>query len=368
MLALAASVAALLLVLPGAGGSSHKGAPTGGAPPTRGSGVAVPSSPAKLLGQRIMVGMSGTYPDSELLRSVREGHVGAVILFAANIVNRQQVVALTSALQHAARQGGNPPLLIAVDQEGGQVKRFSDGPPDKSPPEMAATGDPSVAYREGRATGRFLKARGVNMDLAPVLDVPTSSNSFIWQEGRAFSFDAGTVARFGTQFALGVQSAHVAATGKHFPGVGSATTDTDYQREELHPTKAQQRAPLKPYQSLIGRGLDAIMLSTAGFPAYDRSGTVTALSRTIDQGLLRHKLGFGGVTITDALGSPTGHDEITAGVIAASTGADILLYTDSAPGELGALERALRDGRISRDAAATSYKRIVALKRQVAGG
>ena len=90
------------------------------------------------------------------------------------------------------------------------------------------------------------------------------------------------------------------------------------------------------------------MLSTAGFPAYDPSGTPTAFSRPIVQGLLRATAcGFDGVTITDALGTPTGHDEVTAGVLAARAGADVLLYTDSAPGELAALQRALATGALS---------------------
>jgi beta-glucosidase-like glycosyl hydrolase len=109
------------------------------------------------------------------------------------------------------------------------------------------------------------------------------------------------------------------------------------------------------------------MLSTAGFPAYDSSGTPTALSRPLIKGLLRGRLQFGGLTITDALQSPTGYDEVTAGVLAARAGADVLLYTDSAPGELAALEAALRNGRLNRAEAAASYQRIVSLKRQVAG-
>jgi beta-N-acetylhexosaminidase len=219
----------------------------------------------------------------------------------------------------------------------------------------------------GRATGRYLKARGVNMDLAPVVDVPTYSGAFIWQEGRAFSFSSSTVASYATQFALGLQSARVAATAKHFPGVGSAAVDTDYKVDELLPSPTQRADALHPYEALIPRGLDAVMLSTAGFPAYDSSGTPTALSRPLIKGLLRGRLQFGGLTITDALQSPTGYDEVTAGVLAARAGADVLLYTDSAPGELAALEAALRNGRLNRAEAAASYQRIVSLKRQVAG-
>jgi beta-N-acetylhexosaminidase len=315
-----------------------------------------------------MVGMQGTTAGAGLLRQIRQGEAGAVILYAANIVNRAQLTALTATLQRAARQGGNPPLLIAVDQEGGEVKRLPYGPPQLSPPQIAHTGSTAVAFNQGRATGRYLKRLGINMDLAPVTDVPTSSDSFIWQQGRAFSFNPVTVTTSATQFALGLQRGGAAATAKHFPGVGSAGVDTDNKLDKLHPSASQRAQALEPYRALIPRGLDAVMLSTAAFPAYDSTGTPTALSRRIVQGLLRGQLQFGGVAITDALGTPTGHDEVTAGVLAARAGADILLYTDSAPGELLALQRSLVSGRLSRSEAGASYQRIVALKRRVAGG
>jgi beta-N-acetylhexosaminidase len=313
-----------------------------------------------------MVGFPGTAPTPSLLDRVRTGQVGAVILFSENIASDSQVRSLTGALQRAARAGGNPPLLIAVDQEGGQIKRFAHGPPSLSPPQMAQRGCAKVAFRQGRLTGAYLKARGVNMDLAPVVDVPTYSGAFIWQQGRAFSFNPGTVTKCGTRFGLGLQWGGVAATAKHFPGVGSAGVDTDNQLDELHPTRKQRRAALKPYEKLIAKGVDAIMLSTAGFPAYDPSGAATALSRPMIQGLLRGRLGFNGVTITDALESPTGHNMLTAGVLAARAGADILLYTGAATGELSQLKSALRSGRITHAQAVASYQRIVALKERVA--
>ncbi len=313
-----------------------------------------------------MVGVAGTSADPSLLEAVKKGQVGAVILFAANIVDHPQVSALTGSLQRAARQGGNPPLLIAIDQEGGQVKRFPYGPPFLSPPQMAQRGSAPAAFRQGAMTGAYLKDRGINMNLAPVLDVPTFPDAFIWRQGRAFSFDAQAVAKYAGAFAHGVQSAGIAATGKHFPGVGSAGTDTDFQRQELHPSASQRRAALIPYRFLIGHGLDAVMLSTAGFPSYDASGRVAALSPPIINGLLRGRLGFRGVTITDSLNSPTGHDEITGGVLAAAAGADILLFIDSAPGELRQLLAALHSGRIKRADALASYQRIVALKHAVA--
>ena len=150
--------------------------------------------------------MAGTSAPKSLLRRIRDGQVGSVILFTPNITSRAQLKALTASLQRAARQGSNPPLLIATDQEGGQVKRLPNGPPDLSPPQIAAPGSTSVAHHEGRATGRYLKSLGINWDLAPVVDVPTFSGAFIWRQGRAFSFSADTVAKYATPFALGLQS------------------------------------------------------------------------------------------------------------------------------------------------------------------
>lgn len=308
--------------------------------------------------------LPGTTASPAVLRRVRAGQVGGVILFSRNISSDQQVRSVTAALQRAARAGGNPPLLIATDQEGGEVKRFANGP-FLDPPQIAASGSTKFAFNEGWLTGRYLRARGVNMELAPVVDVPTSPNAFIWKEGRAFSFNANGVAKYATSFALGVQAAGIAATAKHFPGVGSATTDTDFHLQELRPTTGQRQAALRPYQSLIARGLDAVMVATSGFPAYDRAGTSAALSAPIITGLLRRRLGFGGVVITDALNSPTGYNEIAGGVLAARAGADILLFVDSASGELGALESAFARGRITRAQAVASYLRIVALKQRL---
>jgi beta-N-acetylhexosaminidase len=326
-----------------------------------------PSSPTKLLGQRIMVGFPGTSAPAALLARIKAGQVGAVILFGANIRSDSQVRALTSSLQGAARAGHNPPLLIATDQEGGLIKRFPAGPPTLSPTQMVGTGSPHTAYIQGKLTGAYLRSRGVNMDLAPVSDVPTFSGAFIWQQGRAFSFNAGTVAQYATSFALGLQAVGVAATAKHFPGLGSGAVSTDVQLDELHPSSAQRAAALKPYESMIPRGLESVMVTTAGFPAYDPSGTPAALSGRIVGGVLRRQLGFGGVVITDALGVPTGHTEIAAGVLAARAGADVLLYSDSASGELGALESALSSGQITRAQAVASYERIAALKQMLSG-
>jgi beta-N-acetylhexosaminidase len=297
---------------------------------------------------------------------VRLGDVGGVIVYGPNIVSPAQLTSTIRSLQHAAKEGSNPPLLIAIDQEGGGVKRLP-GPPTLSPSQMVDTGKVSVARQQGIATGKYLRGFGINFNIAPIADVPTSTSSFMYQEDRTFSFNANNVARYATAFALGQQSQRVAAAAGLFPGLGSATVDTDLQPDErLYPTTAQRAAALKPYQMLIPHGLDAIMVSNAVFPAYDPKGSVADLSGPVIQGLLRGKLKFQGVVITDAM-VRTGLSPVTSGVLAAEASADIILCSSYAVETLGALESAYRSGRLSQANVVSSYERIVALKERLAG-
>lgn len=310
--------------------------------------------------------MRGTTPDPSLLQELREGTVGAVIIYKPNIVSLRQLRSLTGALQQAAREGGNPPLLIAIDQEGGGVKRLP-GPPTISPSRMVATGKVSVARQQGIATGKYLRGVGINLNIAPIVDVPTSPNSFMYRENRTFSFNASTVASYGTAFALGQQSEGVASAAAVFPGLGAATVDTDVDPDEqVDPTAAQRAAALKPYEMLIPRGLDAVVVANAIFPAYDPEDRIADLSGPVMEGLLRGKLRFRGVVIADAM-VRTGMNPVTSGVLAAEAGADILPYSISVAGVLQALELAYKSGQLSRANAVSSYERIVELKQRVAG-
>src|SRR5581483_6011926 len=171
-----------------------------------------PSSPApslaKMVGQELMVRMTGTSPDAALLDRIRRGEVGGVILYADNIVSDAQVRSLSAALQSAARQGGNPPLLISTDQEGGQVKRLPWAPPTITPPEMGAQGA-TVSAAQGTQTAQALKADGINVDLAPVVDVAHSSSVFIWKQDRSFGMSAARVENSAVPFAQGMEQANV---------------------------------------------------------------------------------------------------------------------------------------------------------------
>ncbi len=133
-------------------------------------------------------------------------------------------------------------------------------------------------------------------------------------------------------------------------------------RQELYPTKAQRAQALVPYEAMAKGGIDAIMVSLAGFPTYDGSGRAAALSRPVITGLLRNRLRFGGVIITDCLRQLTGYPQLESGVLAAEAGADILMLCGGAPGELPALTAAIHTHQLSFAEAASSYRRIIALK------
>src|SRR5262249_32635036 len=161
----------------------------------------------RLVGQAVMTRVDGTTATPGFLARVRRGEVGGVIVFGDNFTSVAGLRSLIASLQTAAKAGGNPPLLIAIDQEGGVVTRLADGAPSLSPREM---GSAAVARSQGAATGSYLRRLGIDVDLAPVLDVPQSQRSFI--SARTFGSDPAGVAKVGAAFASGVQSARVAAT------------------------------------------------------------------------------------------------------------------------------------------------------------
>jgi beta-N-acetylhexosaminidase len=198
----------------------------------------------RLAGQLVMSPMVGTSPGPELLARVRAGEIGGVILFGSNIPSVAGLRTLTARLQRAATAGSNPPLLIAVDQEGGQVRRVPGAPPELSAPDMGRTSAGAVE-RVGELTGRALRADGVNVDLAPVVDVPRWPRSFMLE--RAFGSDPARVAAVASAFVAGVQSAGVAATAKHFPGLGTAIANTDAHRVTIRASRADLLRRLEPF-------------------------------------------------------------------------------------------------------------------------
>jgi beta-N-acetylhexosaminidase len=363
-------VAALVVFCLVAGGATLVvAAARGGDGPARPQGPPQPLAPlGRLVGQRLMVAMRGTRARPWLMARVRAGQVGGVILFGRNVSSPAQVRALTGSLQAAARAGGQPPLLIATDQEGGAVKRLPWAPPAGTPAQMAAAG-PAATRSAGIATGRALRALGIDADLAPVVDVPASPASFIARQGRDWSFAAATTASTASAFAAGLAGAGVAATAKHFPGLGLARTSTDSAAVTIAAPRGRLAAGLAPFRSAVRAGVAMVMLSTARYPAL--ATRPAAWSPRIIGRMLRAQLGFRGVAITDSLTAAAAVHHMpvaSAALLAAGAGADIVLVTGAATASAHVYDRMLaaaRSGALPVSALNASYRRIVALKRRV---
>lgn len=320
-----------------------------------------------LIGQRLLVSMDGHTPSASLLDRARRGRIGGVLIHGWNFSSAAQLRSITSKLQQAASEGGRPPLLIAVDQEGGQVKTVSWIAPTLSPPEMGDLGSSDTARSQGRRTGSGLLGLGINVDLAPVADVPASTSSFMYRQGRTWSFGSRETARLANAFALGLGDRGAVATMKHFPGLGLASRNTDDYVVHIDATKSELAPGLRPYRHAVANDVPLVMLSNAVYKAYD-SSHAAGWSRAIGTTLLRGQLGFQGVTITDSLdgaASTRGIPTNPLALKAAKAGTDMLLLTGSEASSRSVFRTLLdaaKTGQIPQDRLTASYDRIVALK------
>ena len=324
----------------------------------------------QMVGQKLVITMGGHKLRKDLARRIERGEVGGIVLLARNITSPSALRKLTRQLRRATAKGDQPPLLIAVDQEGGSVKRISWAPPTLSAPELGRLGSTRVARAQGARTGSALRRLGINTDLAPVADVPRTSASFMYQQGRTFSFDVKRTARLADAFATGLMSRGVLATMKHFPGIGLSRRNTDFEVSTIRASRTALRADLLPYRRAIRHGLPLIMLSNATYVAYDRRHGA-GWSRAIVGELLRDELGFEGVTITDSLNGTAHARGVTVRALAtraARAGTDLILTTGT-EGSSAYLFRTLveraKRGRIPEAALRASYARILALKERL---
>jgi beta-N-acetylhexosaminidase len=316
-----------------------------------------------LLAQKLMVRMDGTATGA-LIRQARQGEIGGVIVFPPPGQPPGELRGEIARLQDAARKGDRPPLLVAIDQEGGEVKRLPDGPPDRSPAELAAPGDERAARGAGVQTGRYLDRLGIDVDLAPVLDVPSSASSFIF--ARSFGVDPRVVAANGSAFAEGLEAGGVIPAVKHFPGLGRAPANTDLEASEIDARRGALDEDLAPFREAVAREVPMVMVGLATYTALDAE-LPAALSPAIVEDLLRGELGFEGVAISDDLGAAAvqaATSEREVPVAAAEAGVDILLFAKTGDAEPArqALRDALRRGELSRPDVERSYLRILALK------
>jgi beta-N-acetylhexosaminidase len=288
-------------------------------------------TPAQLAGQRVIFSYPGLTPPQSLLDQISAGQAGGVIFFGENITGLDQIAAVVAQLKAAhASSPVRAPLLLMTDQEGGIVRRLP-GQPTLSEKQIGASADPAAAAADaGTGAGQNLAGVGMNLNLAPVLDVYRQAGDFDDQFGRSYSSDPAVAAACGAAFVTAQQRLGIAATAKHFPGLGAATAaqNTDLGPVTLDvPLTDLRSIDERPFRSAIAARVRLIMTSWAIYPALDRK-LPAGLSPAIVQGELRGRLRFGGVTITDALeagaiagfGSPA-----QCGVLAARAGMDVLL-------------------------------------------
>jgi beta-N-acetylhexosaminidase len=323
-------------------------------------------TPSQLAGERIVVSIDGTGLTGELRHAIHAGKVAGVVLFEADFPSRAAGRELIDAVQSIQRPKllRALPLLVMTDQEGGQVKRVG-GAPEASAATMGAEG-PSYSRRQGLATAANLKSLGVNVDLAPVLDVGRPGGVIADTE-RSFGETPAAVARTAIPFARGLEAGGVAATAKHFPGLGTASENTDFEAQRLALSKAQLRAiDEAPYASFVAAGGKLVMLSTATYPAF--SSRPAAFTKRIATGELRGRLGFRGVTITDSLGGAAVAEfggQREAAVDGAAAGDDLLLFDDLPSAFAGheALVKQLHKGALARPPFLAAAGRVLALRR-----
>lgn len=328
------------------------------------------ASPASMLslpqlaGERIVVGLKGTTVAPALRGAIHRGEVAGVVLFAGNFPSRAAGRRLIARLQGIPRPPKlRDPQLIMVDQEGGEVKRLS-GAPTGSAREMGARGAAFSAH-QGSRTAANLRDIGVNVDLAPVLDVERPGGVIAATE-RSFGATAARVSATAIPFAEALQEGGVAATGKHFPGFGAARENTDFSVEKIDLSKQELRAvDERPYEHFVAAGGKLVMLSTAVYPAF--SDRPAAFTRAIATGELRDRLGFEGVSITDSLETPAVEDfggADKAAVSGARAGADLLLFARLGPARTAwrALLERLRSGDLPRTQFEQSAERVLELR------
>jgi beta-N-acetylhexosaminidase len=289
------------------------------------------SKPALGLGDtaETVMGTLVAPPNARFLQRIRNGKMGGVVLLRNGWLTQSTATAVTAELQRAACTRGEP-LLIAVDQEGGIVRRLAWAPPTEAAASMTS---PSVAHSQAAGTAAALHSVGIDVDFAPVVDTPSSARNFLGS--RAFSRSRTWNAQMARAFVAGLQTGGIAGTAKHFPGLGLASGNTDHGRIVIGSAAWKLRQGLLPFKSAAAAGVKLVMVSTAVYPRLDASLRPAALSSSIINGILREQLGFKGVTVTDSLTAPAAARIPHTATRAMLAGSDLLIFGAESASERG---------------------------------
>lgn len=322
-------------------------------------------SDKQLAGQRLMVGFEGTELNAELEFLIDTLKVGGIILFSINLIDPGQIKDLCFSMQSYARSCDQPPLLIAIDQEGGQVARLKE--PFTQFPGNSKMKGPEDAVFFARTTAKELLEVGINMNMAPVLDVaPEGINSVM--ADRAFGPDPGWVSEQGRVVIEHLQAENIMAVAKHFPGIGRTVLDSHFELPDLDiDVDAMLGFDLFPFKTAISHDVAGIMLSHIRYTGIDPDWPAS-LSKIIVDDLLRKKMGYDGVVMTDDLdmGAIEKHYDLkTAIQQILSADIDMTLICHAGPNIENAFKEILdiqRRSQTMKDKGMKSLKRIMKLK------
>jgi len=333
-------------------------------------------SPQQLAGQRVIYSYSGLNPPASLISLIQHGEAAGVIFFGQNISSRAQIAGVIKRLEQADASPLNPvraPLLLMTDQEGGQVRRLP-GQPYLSEKQIGAkplSQAKTLATQAGRGAAANLRGVGMNVNLAPVLDVYRKAGDFDDQFGRSYSMRPAVVSALGANMIRAQQAGRVAATAKHFPGLGAAAAaqNTDIRPVTLNlPLATIRSLDEAPFKTAVSAGVRLVMMSWATYPSIQTRPA--GLSPKVVQGELRSRLKFTGVTITDALEAGALKSYGTTQnrtLLAAQAGMDLILASaqNVTQGQQarGALAAAYSKGTLNRQAFLASVNRVIALRR-----
>jgi beta-N-acetylhexosaminidase len=337
---------------------------------TRNYNDGVPGSLRREIGQLLIGSLPGQTITTELRSLAREFSLGGVILFGRNIEAPEQV----AELAHDTQQLASLPLWVSVDQEGGRVARlkspFTEWPPMAV---LGRRGDEGLARRFAAALAAELRAVGITLDYAPVLDIHTNPKNPVIGD-RALSEDAAMVARLGAAIIDELQRAGVAACGKHFPGHGDTSVDSHLELPLVeHPPDRIRRVECVPFSAAIKAGVAFIMTAHVLVPSLDEERPAT-LSPRIVQGMLREELGYEGVILSDDLemkAIAATYSVPDGAVRAIAAGCDGLLIcsgdVEVQALTLEALVHAVEDGRIPYKRIEDALKRLRVAKERLLG-
>ena len=369
VLAIAAGLALIVGIAVGAGSGDDE-APHAPAPATRDTperpraaavGAAEKLSLRHQVGQLIVMRFNGPGPPAYVPRALRAGRAGGVILFKDNVASRPALKQLVAKLQRGA--GGS--ALVTTDQEGGEIRNLTWAAPAAG---QSAAATAERARADARAAARDLRASGVNVNLAPVGDVASGAGSVM--SGRAFPGDAQQVAALTRAAVEGYRGTRVAATVKHFPGLGAASENTDDAPVSL--TRSPQQLlgeDLPPFRAAIAARVPLVMASHAVYPSLDPDA-IASQSRYVLHRLLRQRLGFRGVVVTDSLEAKAVTERAgpaVAAVRSVRAGADLVLTT-GAGSHLRVLRALVAEAQRSpafRQRVEESAARVLALKKDL---